>query len=187
MEEILYTEKQIDEILTHLAAKLNEDYKDAHEPIVILSVLKGAAAFTNDLVKKLNFPIIMDYVQVSSYQGTSSTGIIHMKKDLTVDIDDRRVIIFEDIIDTGRTMRYLKDYLSIRHKPKELKVCTFIDKKPMRVVDFEADYVGIELNENKFICGYGFDYNELVRNVPYIFVPDEKELKEWDELTSFKK
>ena len=97
-------------------------------------------------------------------------------------ITNKRVIIVEDIIDTGTTLNYLKDYLNIKYKPKEIKLCCLIDKIPARKVKLDADYVGYYLNESKFLVGYGFDYNELFREVPYIFVPDNEDLNKWDEL-----
>ena len=182
MKEILFNEKQIDEIITKLASKINKDYEKCEDIPVLICVLKGAAPFMHDLIKKLNFPMKLDYIQLSSYNGTSSTGVIHLKKDVSENITNKRVIIVEDIIDTGTTLNYLKDYLNIKYKPKEIKLCCLIDKVPARKVKLDADYVGYYLSESKFLVGYGFDYNELFREVPYIFVPDNEDLNKWDEL-----
>ncbi len=180
--EIVLNEKQIEEVLTKLAGELNEEYLKYKEPIYIICVLKGATTFTHDLVKKLKFPILMDYIEVSSYDGTASTGVIHLKKDLSENIEGKRAIIFEDIIDTGKTLKYLKNYISMTHKPKDLKICCFVDKKIMREIDFEVDFTGYVFNQNKYILGYGFDYYGLQRNTSVVFLPTEEDFKAWDKL-----
>ncbi len=182
MQEMVLNEKQIDEKINVLAKKISEDYSKFQDIPVIVGVLKGAAPFMHDLIKKLNFPMFLDYIQISSYSGTESTGVIHLKKDVSVTIENKRVLIIEDIIDTGTTLKYVVDYLIKKYNPKEIKTCTFIDKKPMRKVDFNPDYVGYTIYENKFLVGYGFDYNELFRNVPYIFVPTKEDISKWDEM-----
>lgn len=184
MKEILLSENQLIEIINNLANKLNEYYKDTSKPVILVSVLKGASIFTNDLMKRLNFPLYIDYIQASSYEGTSTTGHIIMKKDLSLDITGRKVLIVEDIIDTGLTLDYLTKYFKEKYNPLDIKVCCLIDKQAVRTVDFKPDYAGYILKENKFLIGYGLDYNELLRNIPYIFVPDEEDLKKFDEINS---
>ena len=177
MKELILSEKQIDDITSKLASKFNDLYMNKDIVPVFVCVLKGAAPFMHDLIKKCKFPLIIDYVQVSSYSGTESTGVIHLKKDLSENIENKEVIIIEDIIDTGTTLKYLKNYLNITYKPKDIKICCLVDKKPLRKVDLEPDYVGLVLNEAKFLVGYGFDYDELERNTPYVFVPSEDQIE----------
>lgn len=186
MLEMVLNEKQIEQIVQKVADKLNEFYKDFKEPVVFICVLKGAATFMHDLIKKIKFPLITDYIQVSSYNGTSSTGVIHLKKDISENIENKHTVIVEDIVDTGLTLKYLKQYLSIKHHPKDIKICSFIDKVNARTTPLEADFVGYKLLENKFLVGYGLDYNELLRNIPYVFVPTKEEIAQWDEIISKK-
>ena len=119
-----------------------------------------------DLAKYIDGDVRIDFVRVSSYEGEESTGEIKMKQDLTESIQGKDVIIIEDIIDTGRTLKYLKKYLEIK-KPNSIKICTLLDKKERRVCDMEADYVGFTIPD-KFVVGYGLDYDEKYRNLPYI-------------------
>ncbi len=182
MKEIVLSEKQIDEITTTLADKFNKIYQNKDTVPIFICVLKGAAPFMHDLIKKFKFPLIIDYMQVSSYSGTESTGVIHLKKDLTENVEGKEVIIVEDIIDTGTTLKYLKNYINITYKPKDIKICCLVDKKPLRKVDLDPDFVGITLNEAKFLVGYGFDYDELERNIPFVFVPDENDIKNWNKI-----
>ena len=180
--EIVLTKEQIDEVITRIADELNTRFENQTHIPVFISVLKGAEPFFNDLIKKCNFEMKMDFIQVSSYSGTSSTGVIHLKKDITENIKGKDVYIVEDIIDTGLTLNYLKQYIQLNYQPKSVTIVCLIDKKPLRKVDLKADIVGVTLNQNKFLCGYGFDYNELARNYDYLFVPSKKQLEVWDKL-----
>lgn len=180
--EIVLTKEQIDEVITRIADELNNKFKNQTHIPVFISVLKGAEPFFNDLIKKCNFEMKMDFIQVSSYSGTSSTGVIHLKKDITENIKGKDVYIVEDIIDTGLTLNYLKQYIQLNYQPKSITIVCLIDKKPLRKVDLKADIVGVTLNQNKFLCGYGFDYNELARHYDYLFVPSKKQLEAWDKL-----
>lgn len=182
MKEIVLNERQLDEIITNTAQQLNSYYKNTKKPIYFICVLKGASVFMNDLIKKINFPLIIDYIQVSSYDGTSSTGVIHLKKDISEDITDKDIVIIEDIVDSGLTLKYLKEYINIKHHPKSIKICCLLDKKLARKVPLDVDFIGYELLDNKFLIGYGLDYNELLRNIPYIFVPTAEDLKMYDEI-----
>ena len=195
--EIVLTREEIDEIITKCANELNSMYQNSDKiPVligvlnsmyqnsdkipVLIGVLKGALPFMMDLIKKLNFDFIMDFIQVTSYSGTSSTGVIHLKKDITTDIRGKDVVIVEDIIDTGLTLNYLKQYIQLNYNPRDIKICCFVDKKPLRKVDLTADVVGITMNQAKFLVGYGFDYNEIGRNIDHVFVPTKKQLEDWD-------
>lgn len=156
--------EQLDKRITELASEISRDYKD--KEIQIICVLKGAAIFAVELSLKIENDLKIDFIEVSSYQGTESTGNIILNKDITSSIKGKDVIIVEDIIDTGRTLSYLKEYL-LDKQPNSLKICTLIDKKARRVVDLDSDYNGFEIDD-KFIVGFGLDVDEKYRNLPYI-------------------
>ncbi len=162
--KVLFEEEKIQKRIKELAEKIDSDYKG--KEVVIISILKGAVFFTVDLVKKMKTPIILEVMQVSSYNGTESTGKISIIKDLSFDIEGKDVIIVEDIIDTGYTLKALKENLLARN-PNSLKIAVLLDKKERRKVEVLVDYVGYEI-PNKFVVGYGFDVDERGRNLPYI-------------------
>ena len=162
--KVLFSENELDNRIAELAEEIDKDYEG--EKVVIVSVLKGAVFFTVDLVKKMKTPIELQFMQVSSYQGTETTHNIKVKKDLDNDIAGKNVIIVEDIIDTGHTLKHLKEYL-LSKNPKSLKIAVLTDKKERREADIEADYVGFTI-PNKFVIGYGLDYDEDYRDLPYI-------------------
>ena len=162
--KVLFEEEKIQKRIKELAEKIDSDYKV--KEVVIISILKGAVFFTVDLVKKMKTPIILEVMQVSSYNGTESTGKISIIKDLSFDIEGKDVIIVEDIIDTGYTLKVLKENLLARN-PNSLKIAVLLDKKERRKVEVLVDYVGYEI-PNKFVVGYGFDVDERGRNLPYI-------------------
>ena len=162
--KVLFSENELDNRIAELAKEIDKDYEG--EKVVIVSVLKGAVFFTVDLVKKMKTPIELQFMQVSSYQGTETTHNIKVKKDLDNDIAGKNVIIVEDIVDTGHTLKHLKEYL-LSKKPKSLKIAVLTDKKERRETEIEADYVGFTI-PNKFVIGYGLDYDEEYRDLPYI-------------------
>ncbi len=162
--KVLYESETLQKRIAEMAKQIDEDYKG--KTITVISVLKGAVFFTVDLVTKMKTPIELEVMQVSSYEGTESTQKINIKKDLDNDISGKDVLIVEDIIDTGHTLKYLKEYLMSKN-PKSLKLAVLADKKERREVDVEIDYTGFVI-PNKFVIGYGFDYNEIGRNLPYI-------------------
>ncbi len=162
--KVMYTEEQIQKRIQEMAEQLDKDYQG--KDLIVISVLKGAIFFSVDLVKKMKTPVIFDMMQVSSYQGTQSTGNVIIKKDLDEDISGKDVLILEDIIDTGYTLQYLKEYLQTLN-PSSLKIAVLADKKERREIDVDIDYTGFEI-ENKFIVGYGFDIDQKYRNIPYI-------------------
>ena len=163
--KVMYEEEELQKRIKEIAEQIDKDYEGTDE-IVIISVLKGAIFFTVDLVKKMKTPITLEVMQVSSYTGTESTGNIIVKKDLDNSIEGKNVLIVEDIIDSGRTLKYLKEYLQTKN-PKSVKIAVLMDKKERRVVDIDVDYTGFVI-PNKFIVGYGFDYDEKGRNIPYV-------------------
>ena len=162
--KVMYTEETIQNRIKEVAEIIDKDYKG--EELVIISVLKGAVFFTVDLVKKMKTQIELELMQVSSYKGTQSTGNIIVKKDLDSSIEGKNVLIVEDIIDTGYTLKYLQEYLQTLN-PKSLKIAVLADKKARRKADIKIDYTCFEI-EDKFIVGYGFDFDEKYRNLPYI-------------------
>lgn len=182
MKTVLLSEQKIQEICSDIGGKLTERLKDEKQLPVVIGVMKGGLNFTMDLMKRINVPLLCDYIQVSSYEGTESTGIIHLKKDISLDISNRVVVLIDDVIDTGYSMHYLKNYLISKYRPKDVIVCALVDKTSLRKIDVKIDYCGLVLNENKFLMGYGLDYNELYRNVPYVYVPDNEEIAKMDSI-----
>jgi len=181
MGEVILNSKEIQKICTDIAKKLENKFKKSDSVPIFIGVLKGAAPFFMDLIKRYNLPMKIDFVQVSSYSGTSSTGVIHLVKDLTEQIKNKDIVIVEDIVDTGLTLSYLKQYFQIKYQPRSITIVSLIDKKPLRKIELEVDYSGLVLVQNKFLVGYGLDYKELVRNTNEIFVPTKAQLDKWDE------
>ncbi len=160
----LISEEKIKARIKQIAEVIQKDFKN--EEIILICVLKGATFFATELAKNISSPVIIDFIKVSSYKGSQSTGVIQFDLNISENIKDKNVIIVEDIIDTGRTLTYLKSYLEERN-PKNLKICTLLDKKERREFDLESDYVCFEIPD-KFVVGYGLDYDEKYRNLPYI-------------------
>lgn len=165
---VLLTEEEVDRRIAEVAEEINRDYGD--EPVHLICILKGGAMFMCELAKRLTGPVSFDFMDVSSYGGgTESTGIVKIIKDLDEDIKDRHLIIVEDIIDTGRTLKSLTELLKQRH-PKDIKLCTMLDKPSRRVEkEVTVDYKCFEI-PNEFVVGYGLDYDQKYRNLPYIGV-----------------
>ncbi len=168
MREILLSEERINEISARLAAEIDRDYKDADGKLVLLGILKGSVVFMGDLMKKITLPVEIDFMKVSSYgSGTESSGRVKIVLDLNrKDLSECNIIIVEDIIDSGRTLSYLVDYLKL-NGVKSVATCTLLDKPTRREVDFTPDYVGAEI-PNEFVVGYGLDYAEKYRALPYV-------------------
>ena len=162
----LISSEDLQKRIKEIGKQITEEYKN--KEIVIICILRGAVYFATDLTKYIDSNnLIMEFMQVSSYGNMKeTTGELKIKKDLDVNIEGKNVIIVEDIIDSGFTMLNLKKYL-LSKNPETLKVCTLLDKKDRRKVEVEADYVGFEI-PNKFVLGYGLDYEEYYRNLPYI-------------------
>ena len=165
--EVLLTEEQIGERVAALGAELAADYAD-RDPILI-GVLKGSIVFLADLVRAMQIPLSIDLMEVSSYgSGTESSGQVRILKDLKGSIEGRHVLVVEDIIDTGLTLNYLLRYLGER-APASLRVACLLDKPARRLVEMEIDYRGFSIPD-RFVIGYGLDYDERYRNLPYIGV-----------------
>lgn len=163
--DVLISEKELDERIGEIAKQIENDYKG--EEVVFCSVLKGAIFFTVDLMKKYQGDCEINFVRVSSYQGENSTGVITMKIPLKrEDIENKNIILVEDIVDTGRTFKYLVEYVK-EMNPKSVKTCVLLDKKARRVIEFEPDYTAFSIDD-LFVVGYGLDYDEKLRNLSYV-------------------
>ena len=150
-----------------MGEQISKDYEG--ESVYLLCILKGGVFFTTELAKHITVPVNIDFMSVSSYGGeTVSSGIVRIVKDLDTPIEGKNVLIAEDIIDTGRTLAYLMEHLKQR-KPKSLKLCTLLDKPDRRVSDVKVDYTGFEIPD-EFVVGYGLDYDQRYRNLPYVGV-----------------
>lgn len=163
----LISEKDIAQRIEELGAQISEDYKG--EPVFMLCILKGGVYFTTELSKRMRVPVSLDFMAVSSYgMDTKSSGVVKIVKDLDESIEGKNVLVVEDIIDSGRTLSLLLENLRQR-KPKTLKLCTLLNKPARRVTDIQVDYVGYEIPD-EFVVGYGMDYAQKYRNLPYIGV-----------------
>ncbi len=170
IQEIIISQEQIAEKCKELGEQITKDYQ-GREPILI-GLLKGSVPFLAELIKYIDLPIEMDYMDVSSYEGTESTGEINILKDLDCSIRGRDVMIVEDIVDTGRTLATVKSYL-YNKGAKDIKVVSLLDKKSRRVIDINADYLGFDI-PNYFVVGFGLDYNQKYRNLPFVGVLKEE-------------
>lgn len=163
--EILITEEELQRRIAELGKEVAKDY-DGKTPIFV-GVLKGAIMFFADMVRATPIPCEYDFMAVSSYgAATISSGKINLIKDLSADIKGRHVVILEDILDTGNTLRFVVDHL-MEMEPASLKICTLLDKPSRRTAPIEADYIGFTI-PNQFVVGYGLDYDEVYRNLPYV-------------------
>ena len=170
---VLVTHEQIEEMLERLSAQLNKDYAGRH--LVVVGILTGAFIFTSDLIRRLTMPVTVDFMQVSSYVGEVSSGVLKIKKDLSYDIEGKDVLIVEDIVDTGNTLKYVLAKLQERG-PKSVKICTMLNKESRRTADLHADYVGFEIDD-LFVIGYGLDFDQKYRNLPYISYLEEDDVE----------
>lgn len=169
VKKVLISEEQINARVKELAKQISADY--AGKKPLLVCILRGASIFFANLVKNMEIDCKIDFMSLSSYQGTSSSGKVRMLLDIREDIKDKHIIIVEDIVDTGLTGVYLKDMLTAR-KPASIEFCTLLDKPQNRKVEITPKYLGFTI-QNEFVVGYGLDYNELYRNLPYVGVFDE--------------
>ena len=168
IQTVLLSEEQIRNRIEELGRELTQEYKDKNP--VIVGVLKGVVIFYADMVRKIQVPCQFDFMWISSYAGTESTGSMIVKKDVSVDIKGRHVLILEDIFDTGNSLEFACNHL-LAKEPASLKICTLLDKPEGRKpgITLKADYVGFTI-PNAFVVGYGLDFNEHYRNLPYVGV-----------------
>ncbi len=163
--EKMISETQIEERIKELAKMIESDY--AGKELVCVGLLKGSIMFMADLLKRIELNLSMDFMKVSSYHGgTDSTGVVQILKDVDSSLEEKEVLIIEDIIDTGLTLETVKKFLATK-KPNSIKVCSLLDKPSRRKVDIEGEYIGFEIPD-EFVIGYGLDYDEMYRNLPYI-------------------
>lgn len=168
--DVMLSEDQIKVKVYELAKQIERDFKG--EELLVVGILKGASVFVSDLIRCIDLDVNIDFMSVSSYgNSTESSGTVKILKDLDVDIEGKNVLIVEDIIDSGLTLSNLVAALQTRN-PKSLKLCTLLDKPERRKVDIKVDYIGFVI-EDKFIVGYGIDYAEKYRNLPYIGIVGE--------------
>ena len=165
--EILFTKEQLEQHVSEIAAEINRDH--AGKKLILISVLRGSFIFMADLIRKIEHPCLVDFMSVSSYgKGSSSSGQVQITKDLSEDITGLDVIVVEDILDSGNTLSYLLRLLEQRH-PASIRLCTLLDKPDRRVVPVDVQYSGFTIPD-AFVVGYGLDYAEKYRNLPYIGV-----------------
>ncbi len=165
IDRVLITKEELSEIVCRLGAQISKDYEG--RDLLLVGILKGSVIFMADLMRAISIPCNIDFMAVSSYGAEAkSSGIVRIIKDLDGDIKGKDILIVEDILDSGMTLNYLKDLLSAKN-PNSIKICTLFDKPDGRKAPITADYVG-SLVPNEFIVGYGLDYNETYRNIPYI-------------------
>ena len=165
IERIFFSAEEIDKRLEEMAGEINRDY--AGKELMLISVLRGSFVFMADLTRKITLPCTVDFLAVSSYgKGTTSSGQVQITKDLSDDIEGKDILVVEDILDSGNTLSYLMKLLRARH-PASIRLCTLLDKPERRVVPVEVDYVGFTIPD-EFVVGYGLDYAEKYRNLPYI-------------------
>ncbi len=173
VKEILFTKEQLQSRIAELGQQITRDFADKEEPVVLVSVLRGSYIFMADLSRAIDIPVQIDFMSVSSYgAGTKTSGQVEIKKDLSDPIEGVHVIVVEDILDSGTTLSYLLEVLSARH-PASISLCTLLDKPERREKPIYAKYVGFTV-PNAFIVGYGLDYAEKYRNLPYIGVLKEE-------------
>ncbi len=164
---VMLTEEEVDKRIQEIGAEISKDY--AGKQVHLVCVLKGGAFFMCELAKRISVPVSMDFMSVSSYgSSTKSSGVVKIVKDLDEPLKDKDVLVVEDIVDSGRTLSYLLDMLKDRG-PKSVKLCTLLDKPDRRVVDVKVDYTCFQIPD-EFVVGYGLDYDQKYRNLPYVGV-----------------
>ena len=160
----LLTREEVEKRIKELAKEIEKDYQ--WKELLFVGLLKGSVIFMSDLIKEIELPLVIDFMSVSSYSGTTSTGVINISKDTDFDVKGRDVLIVEDIIDTGLTLSHVRKLFEERGT-KSLKICTLLDKPSRRTVEIKGDYTGFEIPD-EFVVGYGLDYDQHHRNLPYI-------------------
>jgi len=174
IEKILINETELKDKVAQLGNQISDDYKGLSP--VFITVLRGSIIFLCDLIREVKIPISLDFLSVSSYSGQTHTGVVRIIKDLDENIENRHVVLIEDIIDTGLTLNYIVGMLRDR-KPASIKVCALLDKKVRRIIDIPIHYKGFEIPD-EFVVGYGMDYNQQYRNLPFIGILKEEILNQ---------
>lgn len=172
--QVLFSEEDIQNKIKELAKEMNNFYKG--EEVIAVCVLKGAVMFATDLAKYLDMPLKMEFIRLSSYHGTTQTTGKVRAVDITLpDLNDKNVLIIEDIVDKGYTAKFLVDFIKCNFHAKSIKFTSLLDKKIARIIDIEPDYYGFEIDD-KFVVGYGLDFDEYFRNLKYIGYIDKSKL-----------
>lgn len=179
--KIVLGEDEITSICERVGREIDETIKNDEKPPVLVGVLKGSVPFLTDLSKHIKTDLHVDFIQIKSYDGTSSSGQVCLLKDVSFDCEDRTVIIVEDIVDTGLSMNYLLNHFK-SHNPKKVYVCALFDKKNARKVPVQIDFVGKVIEGNDFLLGYGLDYKELCRNLPYVYAATKEDIERLDNI-----
>lgn len=165
--ETMINRERVEERIRELAKEIERDYKARKEEVIFLGLLKGSVMFLSDLIKETNLDLKIDFMSVSSYgSGTTTSGVVKILKDTDFDMKGKNLLIVEDIIDTGLTLKYVKEFLYAKGAA-EIKICTLLDKPERRKVELKGDYVGFTIPD-AFVVGYGLDYNQKYRNLPYV-------------------
>ena len=165
IKSVLISEKELEDKISELGARISKDY--CGKNLLVLSVLKGASVFMSDIIRKITIPIQIDFMAASSYgKGTATSGSVKIIKDLDEPLEGKNVLIVEDIIDSGNTLHYLVEIL-YKRQPKNIRICTLLDKPERRVADVHVDYTGFVIPD-EFVVGYGLDYDQKYRNLPFI-------------------
>jgi hypoxanthine phosphoribosyltransferase len=174
LSAVLFDESAIQKRIREMGAELSKEF--ANKNPILICILRGAVVFLTDLMRHITIPLEIDFMSVSSYgSSTVSSGVVKIRKDIDVPVHDRHVIIVEDIVDSGLSLRYIRDYI-LNHKPKSITTCVLLDKPAARKIEIKLDHVGFEI-EDEFVVGYGLDYAERYRNLPYIGILKEEVYK----------
>ena len=167
IEKILLSEEEIENRCVELAHQIEEDYKESGETPIVVGLLKGSVPFMAELIKRFEFPCEIDFMSVSSYDGTESIGDVRILKDMDLSCRNRSILVVEDIIDTGHTAQFLTNFIKNNFKTKSMKFISLLDKRCKRVVDINPDMYGFTIDD-KFLVGYGLDYDGYYRNLTYV-------------------
>ena len=166
----LITKEELARRVKELGEQITKDFKDEKEPLVVIGLLKGSVVFMADLIREIRLPLEIDFIEVSSYEGTETTREVKILKDLRSTISGKNVLVVEDIIDSGFTLKKILQILGSRN-PKKVSLCTLLDKPERREVEVEVQYVGFQI-PNEFVVGYGLDFDEKYRNLEYIGIAE---------------
>lgn len=175
IESVLVSEKEIENIVNTLAKKIEKDYNN--KDLIMVGLLKGSVVFMSDLMRKINLLFPIDFIVASSYGGgTESSGRVNLIKDMSLPVENKDILIVEDIVDSGRTLDFIKNYLLVK-RANSVRICTLFDKPVRRAADVAVDYTGMTVPDS-FIVGYGLDYNEKYRNLPYVGILSDRCIKQ---------
>lgn len=171
LSAVLFDENTIQKRIKEIGGQISDEYKDKNP--ILICILRGAAIFMSDLMRRMTIPMEIDFMSISSYgNSTQSSGVVRIRKDIDTDITGRHVIVVEDIVDSGLSLSYIIEYLN-QHKPASVKTCVLLDKPEAHKIKVDIDYFGFTI-ENEFVVGYGLDYAERYRNLPYIGILKEE-------------